>query len=221
MSLAEIKETIRQAAENGDSPRELMDNLPIVSEPRCNICRSEFRPLIDRMIAGPYTYAAIARQFIGKDENLRGDLRNKRDMDRVRKSIERHAKNHVTVRDRAIREIIEARALEEGMLADDTKNSISTTYSLLELYVQKGFEEVTKSGAFVKHQDILEAVKMIEEMKRDSVSEQLDIYKRQVDAISRAVKEIVPPELHPKLGQRAQELFENRVIEIRELEAVK
>lgn len=186
-----------------------IDSLPVISEPRCRICQSDFRPLIDRMIAGPYTYAAIARQFIGKDQHLSGS-----NHEALRKSIERHAKMHVTVRDQAVREIIEQRALEQGILVDDYKNTILTTEGLLDLYIQKGFEQITKDGTWVRHQDVLEAVKMVEEMRRDTIGEQVETLKKQVAAISAAVREIVPPDLHPALVERAQELFQQPIIDV-------
>lgn len=195
-----------------DKPKDILDNLPVISEPRCNVCKSGFRQIIDRMIAGPYSYTAIARQFIGKDEHFRGDIRNRRDLDRVRKSIERHAKNHVTVRDQAIREIIEQRAIEAGMLVDDSKNQFLTTEALLELYVSRGFEQITKPDTWVRHQDILQAVQMVEDMKRDTVGEQLEVYKRQVAAIAQAIREIVDINLQPLIAQRAADIFEGNVI---------
>src|SRR5688572_10300123 len=128
------KELVKKAVEEKGSDKvpDILDSLPLVTEPRCNVCKSEFRPLIDRMIAGPYTYMAIARQFKGKDKHLNGNI------EAVRKSIERHAKAHVTVRDAAVREIIEQRALEPGLLVDDMKSQLLTTEALLDLYVQKG-----------------------------------------------------------------------------------
>src|SRR6476469_6187047 len=112
-----------------DFQPDLLENLPMISEPRCRICRSDFRPLIDRMIAGPYSYAAIARQFMDKDAELSGS-----NQEALRKSIERHAKAHVTVRDQAVREIIEQRAIERGILVDEQKNMLLTSEALLELY---------------------------------------------------------------------------------------
>jgi hypothetical protein len=202
------KDIVKQAVEKDEHPKDVLDNLPVISEPRCNICKSEFRPLIDRMVVGPYTYASIARQFRGKDQYLNGSL------DAVRKSVERHAKSHVTVRDQAIREIIEQRATEAGILVDDAKGSLATTMGLLELYVQKGYDQTTKPDSWVRHQDILEAVKIIEQMRKDTVSEQLEVWKKQVWAISQAVRDIVPPDLHPALVERAQELFEQPILEL-------
>ena len=218
------KDLVRQAVEDAGSDRvpDILDSLPLVTEPRCNVCKSEFRPLIDRMIAGPYSYMAIARQFKGKDKHLNGNI------EAVRKSIERHAKSHVTVRDAAVREIIEQRALEAGLLVEDQKNQLLTTEALLDLYVQKGFDQVTEPGSRVRHQDILEAVKTIEQMRRDTVSEQLEVWKKQVWAISQAVRMIVPEELHPDIILKAEELMKSETIEItpeaqrvRELEVVR
>lgn len=186
-----------------------IENLPVISEPRCRICRSDFRPLIDRMIAGPYSYAAIARQFMDKDSELSGS-----NHEALRKSIERHAKHHVTVRDQAVREIIEQRAIERGILVDEQKSMLLTSEALLELYVQKGFEQITKEGTWVRHQDVLEAVKMVEEMRRDTIAEQVEALKKQVQVISIAVREIVPPDLHPAIVERAKELMEQPVIEM-------
>lgn len=205
------KDLVAAAAKKAerDFPADPLDNLPVISEPRCRICRSDFRPLIDRMIAGPYSYAAIARQFIGKDNELSGS-----NHEALRKSIERHAKQHVTVRDQAVREIIEQRAIERGLLVDEQKNMLLTSEALLELYVQKGFEQITKEGTWVRHQDVLEAVKMVEEMRRDTIVEQVEMLKKQVQAISTAVREIVPPDLHPALIERAKELFEQPIIDM-------
>lgn len=201
--MSTAKEIVKKAVNNAgnDSAADVLKNLPIVTEPRCNVCKSDFRPIIDRMIAGPYSYSAIARQFRGKDKFLSGNH------EAVRKSIERHAKSHVTIRDQAIREIVEARAAEHGMLVDDLKNTYLTSEALLELYMQKGFEQVTKEDVWVRHQDILEAVKMLEEMRRDTVSEEIETMKKQVWAISQAIREIVSPDMHPAIVARAQELF--------------
>jgi len=192
-----------------DFQPDLLENLPMISEPRCRICRSDFRPLIDRMIAGPYSYAAIARQFMDKDAELSGS-----NQEALRKSIERHAKAHVTVRDQAVREIIEQRAIERGILVDEQKNMLLTSEALLELYVQKGFEQITKEGTWVRHQDVLEAVKMVEEMRRDTIAEQVEALKKQVQVISIAVREICPPDLHPLIVDRAKELMEQPVIDM-------
>lgn len=184
-----------------EAPRDVLANLPTVTEPRCNVCKSDFRPLIDRMIAGPYTYMAIARQFKGKDKHLSGSL------EAVRKSIERHSKSHVNVRDAAVREIIEQRAAEAGMLVDDVKTTYLTAEALLELYMKKGFDKVTQEETFVRDQDVLEAVKMLDQMRKDTVMEEIDVMKKQVFAISQAVKEIVPPDLHPLIVERAHKIF--------------
>lgn len=201
-----VKKTAKKARD--DFLPDPIESLPVISEPRCRICQSEFRPLIDRMIAGPYTYAAIARQFHGKDDKLGGNH------EALRKSIERHAKQHVTIRDQAVREIIEQRAIERGVLVEDQKNMLLTTEALLELYIQKGFEQITKDGTWVRHQDVLEAVKMVEEMRRDTISEQVEVLKKQVAVISQAVRDIVPPDLHPAIVERAQELMEQPVLQM-------
>lgn len=201
-----VKKTAKKAKD--DFLPDPIHELPVISEPRCRICQSEFRPLIDRMIAGPYTYAAIARQFHGKDDRLGGNH------EALRKSIERHAKQHVTVRDQAVREIIEQRAIERGILVEDHKNMLLTSEALLELYIQKGFEQITKDGTWVRHQDVLEAVKMVEEMRRDTISEQVEVLKKQVAVISTAVREIVPPDLHPAIVERAKELMEQPIIDM-------
>jgi len=202
----------RYQGQNGKKDKEhvkdILNNLPIVSEPRCNICKSEFRPIIDRMIAGPYSYAAIARQFMGKDPHLRGNF------DAVRKSVERHAKNHVNIQTAAIREIIEQRALDAGLLVNDVQNTYLTNEALLELYVKKGFDQVTKDDTWVRHQDILKAVEMIETMKRDTIGEQIEVLKKQVFCISQAVREIVPEDMHPQIIARVEELFTQPIIDL-------
>lgn len=206
MARTSLRDVAKQAVEDSTN---LPDRLPAITEPRCNVCKSEFRPVIDRMIVGPYSYATIARQFMGKDDNLQGKF------DAVRKSIERHAKNHVNVRSQAVREIIERRAIEQGLLVDQEATNLATIEGMLELYIQRGYELLGEEGATVRHQDILQAAQQLEEMRRNSVGEQIDVMKRQVQAISQAVREIVPEHLQPLLVDRATKIFQGDIIDVK------
>lgn len=177
----------------------LQSVLPIITEPRCNICKSSMRSLIDQLIVSGYSPMAIARQVHGTE--LKGSI------DAIRKSVERHSDRHLNVREEALKRIIDNRAKERGILIDATEERLVTSEAVLDMIVSKGLEQIVDPAARVKYQDILKAVELQKSYESDSVAQQLDILQRQMWAIREAVKKVCPPELWQELVQTAMDLF--------------
>lgn len=141
------------------------------------------------------------------------DFRSKT-LEAVRKNIERHAKKHVNVRQKAIRDAIEKRAIEGGIILDQAQGSITSGKALLDLLVGRATEQISDPEFKVRFADAIEAVKILEDSKRDEYMAQVEVMQKQVWAISQAVKEIVPEELLSALVGRAEELFVNPTQEL-------
>jgi hypothetical protein len=184
-------------------------NAQTKGEPRCNICNSSSRKHVDKLLAAGFSPTAIAEELQLLDEDFRI-----KQVDTVRKNVERHAKRHVNVKERAVREIIEARAREQGVLVETVTGTITTGRALLDILVQKATEQAGDPNSRVKYADAIEAVKMLEDLQRSEYIQQLEVLQRQVWAISQAVKEEVPEELFPAIARRADELFSSQTAEL-------
>ena len=196
------------AIKDDDNPVDIMEKLPTKVESRCNVCQSEFREVIDRLLVAGHSVAGIARQFHNRDDRFR------RSMESTRKSIERHKSRHLSVRDDAVRRMLEARIRESGVLVDAVEGQLVNIEALYEMIVAKGQEQISAPDSRVKYQDVLDAAAKLNDLQKDRMAEQLEITQRQVEAISLAVRELVPPELLPSIVARARELFDKPLIDI-------
>ena len=189
---------------------DLIDNtIPTKMEIRCNICVSIHRKRVDRLLAASFSYADIADDLMMVDEEFRS-----KSIGTVRKNVERHAKKHVDIKSRSVREIVERRAKEAGIIVEEATGQIATGRALLDLMINRATEQISDSESIVKYQDALEAVKMLEDFQRSEYVHQLEILQRQVWAISRALKEIVPENMYPEIADRARYWFDNPTLEL-------
>jgi len=177
-------------------------------EPRCKICNSVLRDRIDRLSAGGFGATAIADEIIGADPALSTNRET------LRKNIERHVKEHLKIREKAIRRILENRAKESGILLENVEGQYTDDKSLLDILVRQATEQSTDPNFRVHMKDALEAIKIKKDMESSEFSEQIRVMEKQVWAITQAIKDIVPIEFFPEVTKRARELFEGEIIEL-------
>lgn len=180
-------------------------NLPIKFEPRCKVCKSEFRTVIDRLLVGGNSFVSIAEQFRNKDGHLVGSK------DAVRKSVERHSKAHLSVKDAAVRQLLEEKARESGVLVETVRQQLISSEALLELAVAKGTEQLSNSNSKIKYQDAIKAAELLRDKKYDEISKQMEIVMRQQNAINQAIQKVVPKEFYPELVRVAKAIMEGGV----------
>lgn len=196
------------AGPDDDKDLAFYDNLPVKFEPRCKVCKSDFRPVIDRLLVSGNAYTMIAEQFRNKDQHLTGSV------DAIRKSIERHRRKHLSVRDAAVRNILEDRAREGGVLVETVRQQLINSEAMLELAVRQGTEQLSHPEAKIKYQDAIRAAELLRDRKYEEMAHQLELITRQVQAITQAIQEIVPQEYHLPTVNRAKELFDGPVLPI-------
>lgn len=173
-----------------------------VTEPRCNICKSSARAKVDRLLAAQFSYVDIANELIESHDDFKG-----KNLDTVRKNVERHSKSHVDIHSKAVREIVERRAREQGILVETATGKITSGRALLDLLVDRATNQISDPAAKVKYADAIEAVKMLEDVQKQEYLAELERMQRQVYAISQAVKELVPESMLPQLIGRAEEIY--------------
>lgn len=186
----------------------------IRSEPRCKICQSKSRVKVDKLLALQFSYVSVAEELMDSDTEFQG-----KELDTVRKNVERHAKRHLDLHNRAVREMVERRAKEQGILLETATGKIVTGRALLDLMVSRATDQIADPNSKIRYADAIEAVKMLEDVQKQEYLAELETMQRQVFAISQAVKEICPPTMLPQLVDRAKVIFENGDQELLELDA--
>lgn len=190
-----------------------LNNLPMKTEARCHICNSASRNKVDKLVAAQFSYTSIAHELVESDPDFKD-----KEVDTVRKNVERHAKRHLDIRNKAIRQMVEQRAREQGMLLESVEGKITSGRALLDLIINRGTEQLTDNPDFkVKMADAIEAVKMLEDVQKAEFQAQLETMQRQVWAISEALKSVatkrsVDPMFIPEVVKEAHRLFEQEAI---------
>lgn len=187
----------------------LTNKLPLKTEPRCNICKSQSRSKVDKLLAAQFSNKSIADELIMSDPDFKG-----KDIDTVRRNVERHSKSHVDIQSRAIRRMVEQRAREQGMLLDSAEGKITSGRALLDMLVAQASDQLSSGNGKVRYADAIEAVKLLEDAQKAEFQSQLEVLQRQVWAISEAVKAKVPPVLLPDIVEEARRLFDNEPLVI-------
>lgn len=183
----------------------VLGNLPVTSEVRCNICQSPNRRHVDKLVAAGFSYLSIAQELQALDDEFR-----EKKLDTIRKNVSRHADRHVNIKDRAVRQIIETRAKEQGVLLEEATGQITSVRSLMDLMVARGHDQLADPEFRVRMADVMEAARMLEDVSRQEYMHKVEVLQRQVWAIGQALTHVEKDK--SKLGEivaMANNLFEN------------
>lgn len=180
-----------------------MANLPAYVpervEPRCKVCMSELRQFIDKLGVMGYKPSAIARQVQETEPDL------------TRSSIDRHLKRHVNIEQEALRQILEERAQERGLLVEDAKSHLITREAILDQMLRRTWERLV-NGERVPWEIGLRAVELQELSEEKAQGAVIEQVTKQLSAIIQAVREIVPAEYHEATARRAEQIYKAPVL---------
>lgn len=163
------------------------------------------RKHVDKLLAAGFSQLSIAEELILMDDKFKD-----KKLDTVRKNVSRHSERHVSIKDRAVRQIIEKRAAEQGVLLEEATGQLTTARSLLDLMVARGHDQLTDPDYRVRMADVIEATKMLEDAQRQEYVHKVEIMQRQVWAISQALQiKIDDPQQLADVVELANRLFED------------
>lgn len=182
---------------------------PIHFEPRCSICTSKFRNLVDTLAAQAYRPTAIARMLKEMDEEAA-----KRSDEALRKAVHRHIKDHLNIEQDALRKLVEEKAREAGIFSDEAKASLITKAAVLQQVIEKGWKQLSDPNSRVPYEFVLKAVEMQEQADKQQATLMVDQLTRQLQAIIQAIKETVPEHLWMATIERAREIHDHPLIEL-------
>jgi hypothetical protein len=148
-------------------------------EPRCRVCTSPHRNLVDAMLAkGVMNYSQIAAKVPDKDGKL---------LDR--RSISNHDKNHLGIQDEAIRRLLVAEAEVAQQDYEEGVKGALTRRGALEVLLAKGFDDIVSGRIDLEAKDMLAVITMLEKMDEATTTAQVEFMKAQVAAFTQAIKD--------------------------------
>lgn len=179
-----------QEDEGGSRPsrRHTSRGIPFIHEPRCSICKSQYRRAIDQMLVSGFSLANIAEHF----ERL-GDTF-------TRQALGRHKNKHLTLHSAAIRRIVEKRAEDIVDSVDEHTEFLASKRAILEVGLQKGFENIMSGSAHIAPQDLLNIMEKLERMEAEEHSHAIDEMMRDFKAFADAVKMLVDEDVWPEIA---------------------
>jgi hypothetical protein len=178
----------KQTSGGGGTPsvRQTFD----IVEPRCKVCTHPQRREIDMMLALGWSQADVIRHWNNIME-LQGLPKSEFFM---RNGMSTHVKKHLSIKDAAIRRIIEARARAEGLDIELVEGFILTKQGVAEALIAAGLESLHRGDTTVEPKDILTAIKIISELEADRVAQAEEVMLQEIKAFTAAVKKVVPEE---------------------------
>lgn len=162
-----------------------------IVEARCHTCNSDYRDYIERELIRGHSYLAISRSLGGTPD---------------RRSISTHHKEHMAITAAAYRAILEEEASLEGQNYEEGVRGAITNRGVLELMIRKGFDDIMDDNTMVEPKDLIQIIKLKQEMDANYVTVQVETYKRQMDLFKQAILEVVPPAIQAQIVAKVKRL---------------
>lgn len=176
---------------NGGNPPNV--NVPIkafeITSPNCKICNSPNRAQIERCITLGLSIAEICRQFEDSDALTRENVKN-------------HRNRHLAVEKAAIRQIVEQRAKEFNEDVENTTNYLLTRKAYMEAAMLKSYQAIVEDRVTPEPRDIVQMINVMEKWEKENATQMMDEMMRDINALTIAIKEVVPPELYDRILER-------------------
>jgi hypothetical protein len=174
----------------------------MIMEPRCNVCKSPHRKVIDMLLTAGAPFTEVEREF--EAEGL------------SRKSLSNHKSRHLNVEQAAIRRIIEDQARTEMDNIENTRRTLLTRKAVLQIMMSKGYQDVILERVQVEPRDIINIVQQLDKMDEKTAAMELEETMRHFVLFQQAVKDTVPDSMWDALAARFMDLKQSQtnVIEV-------
>jgi hypothetical protein len=167
--------------------------IPLIMEPRCKVCQSPHRHLVDQLLVAGHSYSEIERQF--EFAKL------------PRRSISSHSEKHLGYEEAAIREVIEKEALAAQRNYEEGKTRLVTNNAYLEVAKQKAYDSLIKDDVLVEPKDAVKIIEQLERLQERNQVVALDELRVQLQMFIQAVKEVVPKTSWEEIVGRTADLL--------------
>lgn len=167
--------------------------VPLIKEPRCKVCQSPHRQLIDQMLVGGLTYSEIERQFAFASI--------------PRRSISAHKDKHLGYEEAAIREVIEREAKKTQMNYEEGVSRLVSKNTYLEVALQKAYDALINNTTIVEPKDAVKVIEQLHKLQDEHQGVAMDELRIQFQMFMQAVKELVERDRWESIVGRTADLL--------------
>jgi len=167
--------------------------VPLIIEPKCLVCKSPHRHLVDKMLVAGLTYSEIERQFAFAGIK--------------RRSIANHKENHLGYEEAGIRSIIEQEALAAQRNHEEGVSRVITKNAYLEVAMQKAYDQLLDGSIDVPVADAVKVIEQLQKLQEQNQNVALDELQVQFQMFMQAVKELIERDKWSEIVGRTAELL--------------
>lgn len=148
-----VKEKWRSEDRKAIADAEALIAPPVIKEPRCHVCTSDYRLYIERQLLKGRSYRAIEQSVPNGPS---------------RKSISEHYKKHMDLDSAAIRAILEEEASAIGQNFEEGVRGAVTMRGMLAVLIQKGYDDAMAGITTVEPKDLIQMAKLANDLNEGS-----------------------------------------------------
>lgn len=180
--------------------------VPNIKEPKCLVCQSAHRNLIDQMLVAGLTFSEIERQMSQLDPRIK------------RRSVSNHKDLHLGYEEAAIRHVIEQEAKATQQNFEEGVGKLVTKNVYLEVALQKAYNVLSDESVVVEPKDAVKIIELLQKREEQTYGVAIDEIRVQFQAFMRAVKEIVPTSYWEDVVARTEKLLKHESFELAAVE---
>lgn len=195
----------RQQQRQPAHPAVKMKNVPRITVGQCHVCTSPHRDVIEEMIVRGTPYKQISELIGGAVE---------------RRSISRHAKEHLQWERQAIQRIIEEETAKAEANIEEGVNGVVARRVYLKVALEKATEALLNGDTPVTPKEALGIIDKLDEYEDQISGAKLDAINAQFQAFLQAMRELVPQEYLSQVLERTQQIVDGTAVEITDIQAL-
>lgn len=157
---------------------------PSFVEPRCACCAgvfAQYRIWIERMVVQSYSYSAIAAR-------IPADPETGKTLDR--RSISRHAREHMRIEDTAARAMLEEEASLLKQNVDEGVIGAMTLRGSLKVLIQKAYRDAESGITTVEPKDMIQMIKLLHDLESNTSTTEAEEAKAAVSLFAKAIRNV-------------------------------
>jgi|ERR1019366_3326506 hypothetical protein len=195
---ADLKKRWEQGDRADLEKREASLAPPIIVEPRCHCCSSEYRSFIEESLVKGHSYESIAKRVPPDEDGKQID----------RRSIANHYKEHMDLQRTAIREELEDEARALGQNIEEGSKGAKTDRGILKTAIAKGFDDILKGVSTVEPKDMIQMIKLLNELNSNASTTRAEETEVSLRIFVRAIQEVCDQETIAAIVAKAETLRE-------------
>lgn len=181
---------------------------PVISEPRCLTCMSEYRAYIEQQLVKGISYITIAKTIPRKPE-----INENQHIDSWRRSIKKHYVSHMKINDAVIRAELEEAANLLGQNIEEGLKGALTDRGMLKVMARKAYEDIVNGVTTVEPRDLIQIVKLLNDLEVDNAAVQIEESQNVVRIFSRAIRNVCDDDTVAKIVEEVKRLRKQDNIE--------